>query len=82
MHMPDSDGFLDIKPAADGKPWRKSCDVCAFRLSDPQMIGEAYQHKLRSHDGTSAFYCLHRGDDRHRICASYAAINRLSSSII
>lgn len=68
-----------VFPADDGIPHKKACPECAFRRHDPQQIGDAYQRRLRAHDGRSAFYCIHRGDKDHRICACYAAINRIKT---
>lgn len=67
---------VDAHP--DGLAWRKACDICAHRTSDPQDLGDLYQRQIREYDGTAAFYCLHREDEcMTRVCASYAAINRL-----
>lgn len=65
-------------PHPDCLAWNKACDVCAHRTSDPQDIGYAYQQRMRVYDGSAVFYCLHRDDaGMHRVCACYAAINRL-----
>lgn len=76
-NLHDIDG-AEVDAHTDGLAWHKACDVCAHRTHDPQMIGDAYQERMRKYDGTAVFYCLHRDDEgMARICASYAAINRL-----
>jgi len=75
--LPDLDG-AEVEAHTDGLAWRKACDVCAHRTHDPQVIGDAYQERMRVYDGTAVFYCVHRTDaNMTRICACYAAINRL-----
>jgi hypothetical protein len=79
-HLPDLEGHdHNIRPHPDGHAWRKACPECAHRMSDPQHIGEAYQQRMMEFDGTAVFYCLHRQDGKFdRICACYAATNRLA----
>jgi hypothetical protein len=76
--LPDSDSAANVNPHPDGRAWRKACGECAFRVSDPQHLGDRYQTKIREFDGESVFYCVHRQDgENNRICACYAAINGL-----
>jgi hypothetical protein len=76
--LPDLDGS-EVDAHTDGLAWKKACSMCAYRTSDPQDLGDAYQRHLRKYDGTAVFYCIHRDDDYMvRICACYAAINNLS----
>lgn len=73
--LPDSDGADSYFPHPDGRPWRKACAECAFRISDPQDMGEHWQRDLRTPPAGSVFYCLHRQDEGHeRICACFAAV--------
>ncbi len=70
----------DTKPAhPDGKPWRKACDVCAFRRSNPQGLTEDdFDDLMLERDLAGlVFQCVHRDDNGFsRECACWAAINR------
>ena len=73
---PDSDGG-DPTPHPDGRPWKKACADCAFRIHDPQELGSYYQESLRNPQTEAHFYCVHRFDQScHRVCACFAAIQR------
>lgn len=79
-HLPDIEGHeQNIRRHPDRRAWRKACPDCAHRTSDPQDLGDRYQSNLMKFDGESVFYCLHRRteDGFDRICACYAATNRL-----
>lgn len=80
-HLPDiEDHSHCVKPHPDGLAWLKACPACAHRTNDPQGIGEKYQRRMMEFDGESVFYCLHREAEGglQRICACYAATNRLA----
>lgn len=75
--LPDWENGLDDMaeaPHPDGRPWRKACKVCAFRTSDPQDLGVAYQQAALGASDETLFYCVHRHDEGfHRVCACFAA---------
>lgn len=80
---PDAEYTTDeVQPAADGRPWMKSCGECAFRKSDPQQIGQAYQEKLADGQPGTVFYCVHTSEENgdNRVCASYACLHRHEAS--
>jgi len=67
-----------VDPHPDGRAWRKACEECAGRKSDPQDLGDKYQADCMKGRPDSHFYCIHRDDGgQHRICACYAALNAL-----
>ena len=77
--LPDIDGH-DVMPHPDNLAWRKACGECAHRTSDPQALGIYYQRRMMEFDGSSVFYCVHRHDvDYDRICACYAAVNKIEA---
>lgn len=80
MLFSDSDRFNpDVAPAhPDGKPWRKACDVCAFRRSNPQELTEDdFASLYLEREFGLAFHCAHRTEDGFsRECACWAAINK------
>jgi len=84
--LPDRE-FLQVIPSSDGRAWRKACDQCAGRTSDPQELGGYYQRDIMDGAPGTLFYCIHRDEDGNdpiydqdgvaispvRVCACYAA---------
>ncbi len=67
----------EAPPHPDGLPWRKACDVCAFRRCNPQGMSEDEFDEvwLMSAFPGFTFYCEHREDDGFvRECACHRAI--------
>jgi len=65
-----------VLPHPDGRAWRKACDECACRTSDPQELGGQYREAVMRGTPDTLFYCVHRlSQGKNRVCGSYAALH-------